>query len=76
MEEIETYDELRRRLRDKYETPDLRIKPKFIEHNRNGYYIVNLSPFLLRSSIIIFSAISAVWLILEFGGYILKLFDK
>jgi hypothetical protein len=75
MEEIENYDELRRRLRDKYETPDLRIKPKFIEHHSNGYYSVNLSPFLLRAAIIISTVISGIWLILEFGGYLLKLFQ-
>lgn len=76
IDEVENYDELRRRLRDKYETPDLRIKPKFIERHSNGYYSVNLSPFLLRTVIIIFSAVSAIWLVVEFGGYIVNLFKK
>lgn len=75
MEEVENYDELRRRLRDKYETPDLRIKPKFIEHHSNGYYSVNLSPFLLKAAIVFSTVVSALWLILEFGGYLVKLFQ-
>lgn len=75
IEGIENYDELRRRLRDKYETPDIKINPKFIEHHSNGFYSVNLSPFILKTVLVISTTVSAIWLILEFGGYLVKLFQ-
>lgn len=75
IEKIENYEELRRRLRDKYETPDLRVKPKFIEHHANGYYSLNLSPFILKTALIFSTMASAILLVVEFWGIIVKIFE-
>ncbi len=74
IEEVKTNDDLRRILRDKYESPQLKIKPKLIEHHSNGYYSINLSPFFLKLLGTVFLTISIVGLVLGLWNDIIGLF--
>lgn len=75
IERIGSEDDLRVRLRAKFETPELRVRPKLFEKHSNGYYSINLSPELISWGAILFTAASVAWLLIDFGGYIISFFN-